>query len=338
MIKCMGILKSKVICIGEALVDEIIDKSKDEYIHYLGGAPANVACTLSNLSVDTAFIGCVGNDDYGQLFIKKFEKIKIDHNLLQISKKFPTRIVQVEKNQEGDRVFVGFQNNSSKNYADEMLDVAELTKKQHTLETMYISTKYIVVGTLFLSSSNTSESIYYLLNYAQKFNIKIIIDVNWRDIFWDNSILMRDKTREEQNKIIKHFLGFANLLKLSKEEAIQFFRTDDPIQISCSLQKKPDVIITDGPEPIAWYVSGFVGLTKIVNTLPIVDTTGAGDAFLGGLISKLIYLDEVTNENQISQIIQYASACGLLNCLSQGAIDNLPNDKNIQAYLETKGL
>ena len=56
--------KTKVICIGEALIDRIKNKSNQEFTDFLGGAPANVACALRKLKIDSAIIGRIGGDEF----------------------------------------------------------------------------------------------------------------------------------------------------------------------------------------------------------------------------------------------------------------------------------
>ena len=48
--------KTKVVCIGEALIDRIKNKSNQEFTDFLGGAPANVAFSpkLTGFSVTGA--------------------------------------------------------------------------------------------------------------------------------------------------------------------------------------------------------------------------------------------------------------------------------------------
>ena len=65
--------KTKVVCIGEALIDRIRNKSNQEFTDYLGGAPANVACALKKLQIDSAFIGRLGSDEFGKKFIEQFK-------------------------------------------------------------------------------------------------------------------------------------------------------------------------------------------------------------------------------------------------------------------------
>ena len=71
-------------------------------------------------------------------------------------------------------------------------------------------------------------------------------------------------------------------------------------------------------------MTGFQGNTKIPKSQKIVDTTGAGDAFLAGLISKLISSGYPTNEIEIEDCIKFAGVCGLLTCLGEGAIEQQP--------------
>ena len=66
--------KKKVICIGEALIDRIRNKSNKGFTDFLGGAPANVACALRKLKIDSIFIGSLGNDNHGKKFISQFNQ------------------------------------------------------------------------------------------------------------------------------------------------------------------------------------------------------------------------------------------------------------------------
>ena len=76
--------KKKVICIGEALIDRIRNKSNQGFTDFLGGAPANVACALRKLKINSIFIGSVGSDDYGKKFIKQFNELDVNLSLIHI--------------------------------------------------------------------------------------------------------------------------------------------------------------------------------------------------------------------------------------------------------------
>ena len=131
-------------------------------------------------------------------------------------------------------------------------------------------------------------------------------------------------------------MNYAHILKLAKEEAILFFENANPSEISKTLLNRPDVIITDGSNPISWFINCILGTTKVINSSKIIDTTGAGDAFLSGLISKLISLDYHSNELEIQNCVSYASVCGFLTCLGEGAIDQQPDYLQVNEFLGSK--
>ena len=107
--------------------------------------------------------------------------------------------------------------------------------------------------------------------------------------------------------------------------------------ISQSLSKKPDVIITNGDKPISWFINGFQDTTKVLKSSRIVDTTGAGDSFLAGLISRFINQKGDSNKDSLNQYIKFASVCGLISCLGEGAIYPQPNIKQVQDFMESYG-
>ena len=93
------------------------------------------------------------------------------------------------------------------------------------------------------------------------------------------------------------------------------------------------MIITDGGGPISWHINGFKGKTKIINSSKIIDTTGAGDAFLGGFISKLISNGYPASKSEIQNYVSFASVCGLLTCLGEGAIEQQPDYSKVSEFL-----
>ena len=325
--------KKKVICIGEAVIDRIRNKSNQGFTDFLGGAPANVACALRKLKIDSTFIGCLGSDDYGKKFITQFNKLDVNLEFLQLDNDSSTRVVNVDRDQFGDRFFSSFEESSYPCFADEFLSKRLIEKKFLNLKKFFLETKYLVTGTILLSSAISAETIFFLLEQAKKFEVKIVIDLNWREVFWDHSSFSSEMSKAARVNLIKNFLNHANVLKLAKEEATLFFEDENPFQISQQLFNRPDVIITDGKKPVAWYFNGFQGITETPTSQKIVDTTGAGDAFLAGLISKLISSGYPSNEFDIEDCIKFAGVCGLLTCLGEGAIEQQPNYEKVNKFL-----
>ncbi len=325
--------KTKVVCVGEALIDRIRNKSNEGFTDFLGGAPANVACALSKLNIDSTFVGCLGSDDSGKRFIEQFNQLNVNLDFLQLDNDSSTRVVNVERDKFGDRFFSGFEGSSKSYFADETFRKELIEKKLPNLEKLFLETKFLVTGTILLSSPISAEAILFLLKQASNYEVKIIIDLNWRQVFWDYSRFSSEISEKARVNLIKNFLNHAHVLKLAKEEAALFFEHENPLTISQQLSKKPDVIITDGKNPVSWYINGLQGITKTPNSKKIVDTTGAGDTFLAGLISKFISFGYPSNEIDIEDCVKFASVCGLLTCFGEGAIEQQPNYEKANKFL-----
>ena len=325
--------KSKVICVGEALIDRIKNKSNQGFTDFLGGAPANVACALKKLKIESVFIGCLGSDDFGKKFISLFNQLDVNLDFLQLDNDSPTRVVNVGRDEFGDRFFSGFEPSSISCFADETLSKELIEKEFLNLKKIFLETKYLVTGTILLSSPTFTETIFFLLNHAKKFQVKIIVDLNWREAFWDYSCFSSGISKKMRFNLIKEFLNHAHVLKLAKEEAKLIFENENPLLISREMSNRPDVIITDGKNPVSWYINGLQGITKTPNSKKIVDTTGAGDAFLAGLISKFISSGYPSNELEIDNCVHFANVCGFLTCLGEGAIEQQPDYEKVNKFL-----
>ena len=224
--------KKKVICIGEALIDRIRNKSNKGFTDFLGGAPANVACALRKLKIDSTFMGSLGNDDYGKKFISQFDQLGVNLDFLQLNNDSSTRVVNVDRDQFGDRFFSGFEENSHECFADEVLSKKLIEKDILNLEKSFLEIKYLVTGTNLLSSPISAETIFFLIEQAKKFEVKIVIDLNWREVFWDNSRFSSKISKDARINLINNFLNHANVLKLAQEEATLFFEDENPLLIS----------------------------------------------------------------------------------------------------------
>ena len=325
-------IPSQVICVGEALVDQISINADGVSKNYLGGAPANVACALSKLGIGTAFIGSLGDDKFGKKFLNLFRDLAINSKFIQIDKNFPTRIIKVFVDKNGDRSFAGFAN-SQNFFADEMLDGKLIESNKMMLQNLMKDAKYLISGTNLLASEKSSEALLTLINNASNSDISIVIDANWRDIFWRNSKDSSQFGIKDHVQKIKKFLSKADILKLSHEEANLFFDENNPYQISKSLSKNPDVIITNGEKPISWFIDGIQDVTQVSKASRIIDTTGAGDSFLAGLISQFLSKNVNSTQKSLENHIQFASTCGLITCLGEGAIEAQPSLGQIQDFL-----
>ena len=326
----------QVICIGEALLDRLgplggdplIDKPVEDR---LGGAPANVACCLAKLGIQSAFCGRLGADFIGKDFQNLFKARGVNFQGLQIDDQRPSRIVLVHRDETGERSFQGFVGDIGMGFADQAFSFSDLLQPWSGLIPQAI---WLLVGTIPLASRTSEEALLRSIDEAHTSGIQLALDINWRSTFWDLTSSPESGPTKNDLKKIAPLLEKADLLKLANEEALWFFNSNDPWKISSSLSKRPDVVITDGAKPVCWSIAGFGGEMEAFAPPSVVDTTGAGDAFTAGLIYKLLSFELDQLSKQIAEeIIQFANACGSHVCKGLGAIDSQPYLQDIDDLL-----
>ncbi|WP_269621964.1 carbohydrate kinase family protein [Prochlorococcus marinus] len=325
-----------VICLGEALVDRLGPlggglETLNSHHDYLGGAPANVACGLAKLGFNVGFIGCVGDDSIGTQFQDLFISCGVNISALQIHETLLTRVVLVKRDSNGERSFGGFKGNKKNMFADQALNLKNLQSKWPALS---INANWLVMGTILLAGDNSREVVEWIIDQSVQQGIQIAIDLNWRPTFWDQTLSPESGPSNQFSSLIEPFLARASLIKLAKEEAIWFFNNDDPVFISGSLPQRPSVIITDGANPICWKIGSYHGTTEPLAPSLVVDTTGAGDAFMAGMLSQVLInsLNPITN-NLAEQMVKFSAACGALVCKGSGAIDPQPHYPEVEKFL-----
>ena len=325
----------KVLCLGEALVDRLgplgVDPSTAAFIHCddrLGGAPANVALGLARLGTSSAFIGRVGFDSIGASIQDAMASRGINLAGLQFDSIRPSRVVLVRRCRDGERIFQGFVGDMGHGFSDQALAISEIRAVWPVLSSY---ADWLVLGTNSLANFVSAETQRWVLREAQSTGIKVALDVNWRPCFWDPAL---DPASGPAPAILNYFQPFisaASLLKLAKEEAIWLFGSDDPSEISSRLTKSPDVVVTDGGNPVRWHLNSSSGMLEVLAPKHIIDTTGAGDAFLAGLLHHLVQ----NHDNSVSSdyILRFAAACGSIVCGGSGAIDPQPDVSAVNKFL-----
>jgi fructokinase len=314
-----------VLCIGEILYDRIADQPSDtiqavqSWTDYAGGAPANVACALVKLGTPTGFIGAVGHDDRGDNLVALLAAVGVDTSGIQRVKTFPTRTVLVLRSQTGDRSFAAFGNyHPTTDFADTKL-AAELLPCE-----LFQHAKYLVLGTLEMAYPQSRAAIETALELARTYGVKIILDVNWRPVFWENEAIARP--------IILNLIKQADYLKLSDEESHWLWQTTEPSLIAAQFPNLEAVLITAGEHGCQYWWAGTSGQLAAFS-VPVVDTTGAGDSFLASFVHQLVQIGDRAPEN-MDAIIRYASAAGALTTMQAGAIAAQPNSSKVIDFLQ----
>ena len=325
----LSALAPRVLCLGEALVDRLGPLGGDpstasaaDCDDRLGGAPANVACALARLGTPVGLIGRLGEDAIGAAFRDLFRQRDVAVQALQRDASHPSRVVLVRRHANGERVFQGFAGDQALGFADQMLDRAELEAVWPGLAEQ---ARWLLVGTIPLASMASADCLQWVLAQAKAAGLALAVDVNWRPTFWNPEADPAAGPTADAQALIQPLLEQASLLKLAREEALWFFGSDDPAVIAAGLPQQPDVVVTDGAEPVRWFIAKEAGSMPVFPPAQVIDTTGAGDAFTAGLLHCW--------DRPITERLRFASACGALVCGGAGAIDPQPQEQDVLAFL-----
>jgi len=317
----------KVICLGEILFDCLADqvgKSLPEvksWTPYPGGAPANVACALVKLGTPAAFVGCMGKDSRGNELMQLLQSVGVNTSGVQHYADAPTRQVYVTRSTKGDRNFAGFGSHQPDEFADAYLQAKQLPTE------LFLEAEFLVIGTLELAYPHSRAAVFRALELAEEYHLKIVLDVNWRPMFW----------LDEQSALplIKQLWQYVDFVKLAAEEAKWLFDTADAGAIYYRLGSVEGVLVSNGDAKVSYCLSGNEG-TVTPSKVKVEDTTGAGDAFLAGFIHQLCQ-KKITNSHspQIAkEIVSYACAVGALTTTKSGAISALPTQVEVESFVD----
>ena len=302
-----------VICLGEALIDRLEPWGDQPGQDCLGGAPANVACALSRLGTPAALISRLGDDPAGEALVRCCAGRGVELGGLQRDPIRPTRIVLVTRDAQGDRCFGGFSGDRGEGFADQALEAGALPTD------LLARSHWLLIGSIPLASPASAAALQRAVALQQAHGGQVVLDVNWRPSFWP---VDADAARERLGPLLRQ----VQLLKLAAEEATWLFGSTDPQQVAQSLPQHPGVVITDGGQGVRWWLAGSSG-RRPAPVVPVIDTTGAGDAFLAGLLHGLL------QGAPVEQAMAFACACGSIVCTGAGAIEPQPDAADVQRFL-----
>lgn len=306
--------KSKILCIGEALIDMICtDKGSslskgDNFLKKTGGAPTNVAAAIAALGGKVTMAAKVGNDPFGKQLIDTMKDFGVSTEFMLQDDNHFTTFAFVSLMEDGERDFVFNRG------ADGQLSEADI----EAIDLDEYGIVHFGSATAFLPGP-LQQAYVSLLKKAAAKNIFISFDPNYRHL------LFKDDTPSfiEQSW---HFLQHCNFFKLSDEEAMLLTRTTTVMDAAQKLLDQTSALFTitlgkDGT---------LLGFQKNISILPSikitpVDTTGAGDAFVGAVLYQLSSktMEEIKDQpvEEWNRIIINGNKAGARTCEYLGAME-----------------
>lgn len=298
-------MSAKVWVLGDAVVD-LLPESDGRLLPCPGGAPANVAVGIARLGGTSGFIGRVGDDPFGALMQRTLLTEGVDITYLKQDEWHRTSTVLVDLNDQGERSFTFMVRPS----ADLFLETTDLPCWRHG--------EWLHLCSIALSAEPSRTSAFTAMTAIRHAGGFVSFDPNIREDLWQDDHLLR--------LCLRQALQLADVVKLSEEEwRLISGKTQNDRDI-CALAKEYEIamlLVTKGAEGVVVCYRGqvhhFAGMS--VNC---VDSTGAGDAFVAGLLTGLSSTGLSTDEREMRRIIDLAQRCGALAVTAKGAMTALP--------------
>lgn len=309
-----------LVAVGECLIDFVSKENEDSgsllYEGNPGGAPANVLAAGAKLGLKTAFIGKVGNDQFGLLLKNTLDTSKIDTSSLVMSGEFPTTLAFVSLDKTGNRSFSFYRRATA--------DV-NLTEGEINFE-LIRRAKIFHFGSVSLTEEPSRGATLAAVRFAMENNITVSYDPNLRERLWKN-------LDEAKTEILKA-MHFADIVKVSDEE-LRFLTGIDEIEPGMRALYRnfqlSFLAVTMGPKGCCC-MCGETVCTSPTFDVKCVDTTGAGDSFWGALLYQVIQSGKPFaeySEEDLLRFMDFANAAGSLTTTKKGAIPALPTEREI---------
>ncbi len=307
-----------VISIGEALIDltqsGVSERGVPVYDANPGGAPANLAAAAAKLGAGTAFIGKVGDDAFGDLLMRTLEGCGIDVSGMIKDPAVRTTLAIASVDGKGERSFAFYR----KSGADVMLT------KDEALRALKPS-KILHFGSLSLTDEPSRTAVTETVRAAKDLGALISYDPNYRAALWPGE--------NEAVNAMKAPLPLVDIIKVAEDELPLLTGTSDPEKGSLILsQAGPRLIFVTLGENGALCRLGDTVVKAAGIPVKVADTIGAGDAFLGAALSRLVKykgLDELTAED-LESITAFANKAASMTVARPGAIPAMPAMEDLE--------
>jgi fructokinase len=308
-----------VVALGELLID-FTENGVSDFGNPImeanpGGAPCNVLAMLQNYGKSTAFIGKVGDDNFGRMLAKTVKDLGIDISGLRYDSQVHTTLAFVHTYEDGDRDFSFYRNPG----ADVMLSADEVDTD------LIKDAKIFHFGTLSMTHKTVEEATIKAIDTAKESNKLISFDPNLRPPLWSDLEIAKEKMD----------FGFrkCDILKISDNE-IEFFTGESDILKGAQLIKEKYglklVCATLGKDgSYALYGDKVVECGPFLNPNTI-ETTGAGDTFMGSVLNSVLEVGiDNFDEASLKQMLVTANAAASIITTRRGALKVMPTVEEI---------
>lgn len=311
-------VKFDVTALGELLIDFTENGISENGNPLLeanpGGAPCNVLSMLARLGKRAAFIGKVGNDSFGNMLSDTIKSCGISADGLVFDDTVKTTLAFVHKKPDGDRDFSFYREPG----ADMMLCPSEVNAD------IISSSKIFHFGTLSMTHENNKAATLYAVQTAKENGVLISFDPNLREPLW--------KSLDDARAAMRYGFSVCDILKISDNE-IEFFTGESDIDKGVEIIRREFdiklVLATMGKNGSKAYCGDAAVSAPAYANPNVVDTTGAGDTFMGCALGFVCDNGIALNNERLSEMLDIANAAASIVTGRRGALKVMPQKNEI---------
>lgn len=316
--------RSGIACFGEALVDFLAKPAKRGeppcFVQHAGGAPANVAVGVARLGGDARFIGMLGTDMFGDALFAELERHGVDVSLVRRSGDAPTALAFVQLGEHGERSFSFYRPPA----ADLLFRASDFDAD------VFPALAVFHACSNSLTETGIAEATLHGMRLASRAGALVGFDLNLRPALWPRDADPRPRAWQA--------LETAHLVKLSAEEFEYLAADGGEVVARLFAHSTRALVVTDGAAPLRWWTAHASG-TLAAFAVDAIDTTAAGDAFVAGLLQRLVArgVDAASlaqafgDEALRGDLLRHAMATGALATTRHGAFDAMPDAQDVRA-------
>ncbi len=311
---------AEVVCTGELLIDFVPTVSgvgldgAETFRKAAGGAPANVAVGVARLGVSSAFMGKVGEDGFGHFLADTLAAAGVDTGPLLFAPGAPTSLAFVSLAADGEREFLFYRQTAADTlFAADEVDEAALR-----------GCKVLHYGSISLIGEPSRSATLHAVARARAFGVRRSYDPNLRLALWADAASAREGM----------LLGLrqAEIVKIGAEE-VAFLTGEADVARGVRALWHDELLlvaVTAGRAGCRWFTREASGAVPGYD-VTAVDATGAGDAFMAGLLAEWVGTAEPLAD--LERICRVANAAGAVTTTSRGAIPSLPDRAAVERLM-----
>ncbi len=305
-------MTKRVWVLGDAVID-LLPEDNLRLLQCPGGAPANVVVGIARLAGNSGFIGCVGEDAFGDFMREVLNREGVDTAYLRQLEGQRTSTVLVSLDASGERQFTFMVRPS----ADLFLQIEHLPPFQ--------AGEGLHLCSIALSAEPSRSAALYAMRAIRQAGGWVSFDPNLRDDLWPDKTLMM--------QLLDRAFHQADIIKLSQEELSTLSPGVSLRQAIMAFAQKYQptlLLVTQGKDGVTlWHQQQLQHFAA--PQVEVLDTTGAGDAFVAGLLAALAQQASPLAPDDLAAAIYQAQRCGALATTAKGAMTALPGVADLSA-------